>query len=230
MLRCAALASLLTLAATGCAADPQPPVDAGDAGAGGSPDAGDAGPHHCTFGFLGDPTKDPELELIALGADGVSSPIKDGDTIALIFPIQGGRVIFAGARATNLAACGVQLAGAVRDLTSMQVRIDSRTVNLRPTGDGWGVSDDDDQSSFANVPLCPNQWSDTDVFATEYQLIITLTDRDQRTVTKTAKVKPACAEPDHAAECFCTCQGGYVLGQKCDGGAPDAGDPEGGAP
>jgi hypothetical protein len=140
-------------------------------------------------------------------------------------------VIFAGVRATNLDPCGVQLAGVVRDETSMQVRLDSRTVNLKPTGDGWGQSDPADISTFANIPVCPNEWSKTNLFGTTYGLEVTLTERSGRTEDLTLKVVPACNEPAHEAECLCLCQGGYVLGQSCaaaDGGAGDAGEGDGG--
>jgi hypothetical protein len=187
----------------------------------------DAGPPGCGIPFLGDPRREPELELIALDAQGKSAPVKDGDAVAMILPIQGGRVIFTGVRATNVDPCGVKIAGALRDLATRQARPDIRTVNLTPTGDGWGVSDPEDLSSFANVPVCPNQWSKTDLFGATYELSVTLIDRDKRTFTRAAKVRPACAELDNFAECTCICKGGYVLGEACD--ASDGGNPDGGS-
>src|SRR5215472_149449 len=56
----------------------------------------------CGIPFLGDPSMPPAIQPIALGADGTSSPLSDGSTIALLFPPQGGRVIFVGAHATNI--------------------------------------------------------------------------------------------------------------------------------
>ena len=227
----AALLAAVSLTAA-CGGSKHDPADGGG-GAGGqdASDAGsDAGPTGCHLGFLGDPQKDPELRVVALGPDGTSSPVNDGDQVALIFPIQGGRVVFAGVQATNVAACGATLAGAIRDETSMQVRLDDRTINLVPSGDGWGGSVDADTSSFSNIPMCPNQWSDTDIFGTEYELIVSITDREQRTVTKTLKVTPYCAEPENEAQCRCICKGGYVLGESCDGdaGTSDAGSGDAG--
>src|SRR4051812_10925523 len=191
----------LALGLAGCGAESQPPgTDAGPRPDGGHDAARDADPEAspaCNLGFLGEPDQAPQIELLALGADGKSKPLVDGDEVALIFPIQGGRVVFAGVRATNVAACGATLAGALRDQTTKQVRIDNRTVNLVPSGDGWGGSVDADLSSFSNIPLCPNQWSATNVYGTEYELIVTLTDRDERTITRTHKVTPQCAEPEH---------------------------------
>jgi hypothetical protein len=193
-----------------------------------SPAAPDAGPTGCTYGPLGDPTQPAQVQVIALGPDMTAVPIEDGDPVALAFPPQGGRVIFAGVRATNVDPCAVQLEGVVRDETTHQVRLDSRTINLKPSGDGWGESDPTDISTFANIPVCPNEWSKTNLYGTEYELAITLTERSGRMETQSLKVIPACSDPATAAVCLCICQGGYVLGQSCaaDGGVDggDAGD------
>lgn len=192
--------------ASGCGPDPTPSVDAGtDAKIG------------CTLPFIGDSTKPTEIELIALKADYTSAPVAEGDGVALLFPPQGGRVIFAGVRARNIDPCNLQLSGAMRDLGTAQLRVDSRTINLEPTSDGWGQSSDADVASFANVPMCPNQWSKTDIYGTKYELEISITDRAKHTTTKKVTVIPACAEPDNAAECTCICRGGYLLGEMCSG-------------
>jgi hypothetical protein len=213
-LRCAALALCASVLCWGCSGEPPPP-----------PPPPDDGPS-CPLPFLGDKEKTPEMELIVLRADSTSAPLRDGDTVAMIFPPQGGRVIFAGIRATNIDPCGVKLAGALRDPVTKQVRVDGRTINLTPSGDGWGGSDDADISSFANVPVCPNQWAKADLFGNEYELSLVLEDRHDHTLTRTVKVIPSCAEPEYAAECACICKGGYVLGEKCD--VPDGGSDDGG--
>jgi hypothetical protein len=181
----------------------------------------------CGVGFFGDPAKEPLLEIRILDAMGADKPLADKDEVAMIFPPQGGRVIFVGARATNVDGCGLQLLGAVRDPATKQVRIDARTVNLVPSGDGWGASGTATQTtqaaiaSYSNVPLCPNQWSATDVFGHEYELTVTITDRRKRVATKTVRVVPRCAEPANLEECLCLCKQGYVLGESCvsDAGA-----------
>ena len=97
-------------------------------------------------------------------------------------PLQGGEVLFVGARVTNVDACGLQLTGALRDEETQQVRFDTRTINLIPTGDGWGVTGTLGAnvagliSNFSNVPVCPNEWSTTDVDGHEYGLEVTITD------------------------------------------------------
>jgi hypothetical protein len=77
--------------------------------------------------------------------------------------------------------------------------------------------------------VCPNEWSKTNLYGTEYQLEIDLKDKKNNTASKTLKVVPACSEPAHAMECLCICMGGYVLGQSCaDAGAGDGGSGDGG--
>jgi hypothetical protein len=204
----ASSALLFSAAVPGCGPGPEttPPIDAGtDVIVG------------CTLPFIGDSTKATELEIIALKADYTVTPVAEGDSVALLFPPQGGRVIFAGVRARNIDPCGIQLAGAVRDFDTQQLRVDARTINLEDRGDGWGNSSEADIASFANVPMCPNQWSKTNIYGTKYQLEVTITDRAKHKTTKQVSVIPACAEPDNAAECACICKGGYVLGEACDG-------------
>jgi hypothetical protein len=209
LIAAAAGSFILGAGASGCGPETiSPPVDAGtDAKTG------------CMLPFIGDATKDLEIEIIALRPDYTSVPVAEGDSVALLFPPQGGRVIFAGVRARNVDPCSAQLTGAVRDLDTKQLRVDSRTINLEATDDGWGRSADSDIASFANVPMCPNSWSKPNIYGTKYELELTLVDRAKRKVTKTVGVIPACAEPDNAAECACICKGGYVLGEMCDGGA-----------
>src|SRR5690242_13261830 len=104
----AALAFTLALAASGCGpGGPEPPSDGGaDADA-------DADAHHgCTTGFVGDMAQEPELVLDFLGPGGALTLVMDGGPAPLMFPPQGGRVIFAGARARNLETCGATITGA----------------------------------------------------------------------------------------------------------------------
>ena len=210
------------LALAGCSTPGFSPAD--DAGVLDAP-APDAPLFACPAGFLGDPSLEPTLEIHVLRVDGNDVPLADKDDVPLIFPPQGGRVVFVGARATNLDGCGIQLTGAIRDESTRQVRVDARTVNLNPTGDGWGTTAAESAdgggglsaalSSYSNVPLCPNQWASTDVFNHPFELTVTLKDRNKRTATKTIHVTPRCAEVENVDECLCICRLGYVLGQKC---------------
>ncbi|MDC3954505.1 hypothetical protein KEG38_11635 [Polyangium jinanense] len=203
----------LVLALAACSS-PSPPPE---------PDAGPIG--GCKLAYLGDPSAEPIMEVIALGPGGELQPISDGSSISLIFPPQGGRVVFAGVRATNVDPCAVRVAGALRDPVTKQVRLDTRIINLEPTDDGHGRSAPTDISTFSNIAACPNQWAEEDLFDKPYELTVSLTDRDGKKVTKIMTVTPRCDEPGYEAECLCMCAGDYVLGMQCD---PDAGpiDPD----
>ena len=191
-----------------------------------APDGG-AGP--CSAGFLGTASNPVDFQFVGVDNDYDAVPLADGGTPAILQPPQGGRVIFVGVRATNVDACGLQLTGALRDETSRQVRPDSRTINLTSTNDGWGttgpigMSVSGTISNFSNIPVCPDDWSTTDIDGHEYGLEVTIQDRGGRTLTKKIAVTPACSDPAGRAECQCICREGYVLGSDCtvpaDGGA-----------
>ena len=192
-----ATALAAAVALTGCPDDEPPPE-----------------PDVCQL-FLGDPELAPELEIRALPIGAPSVPVADGDTVDITMPPQGGRVVFTGVRATNLCAKGVQLTGSLRDTATGRLMADGRTINLEPGDDGWGSSTDADISTFSNVPVCPNQWSSRDIFDQDYELTLHVVDRDGLTATRTATVRPVCAEPDLEVECRCICKQGYVLGEAC---------------
>ncbi len=185
--------------------------------------AQDGGTDSCPVGFLGDGGA-PDFTITVLRADDSVVRVAQGDMVQMLFPPQGGRVVFVGVDATNVDGCALQLTGAIRDLKTQEVRVDSRTINLIPTGGGRGVSGKTGESvaaaiaNFANVAVCPNEWSATNLYGTLYGLEVTVKDREGRQLTKKLEVTPVCGEPARAAECECICQGGYVLGQPCDGG------------
>ncbi len=179
------------------------------------------GPPACTTPFIGDKSQPPQMTLVYSGADGTSQPVTDGGTVPMLLPLQGGRVIYVGARVTNIDPCNAQLTGSIRDLGNNQVRLDSRTVNLTRASDGWGETSAGDLSSFANIPACPNEWSSTSLFDATYQLEVQLKDQGGRTAKATADVKPSCGDTsaDLQNECKCICKKGYTLGEVCQGGA-----------
>lgn len=216
----------LAAGASGCEKDEGGTADAGD----------DALASVCETGYLGDLAAPAQIELRALKADGTDVPLASGDDLAIVFPPQGGRVAFVGVRATNVDGCGFQVVGAVRDPRTLQVRLDGRTVNLRRDADGWGstgkgVSTDlesaDDIGNYSNVPLCPNQWAEQDIFDQPFELEVQVKDRRGKTATAKITVTPRCAEPgSKLASCRCLCKRGYVLGESCgeDAGAGSGGE------
>lgn len=214
--RLARLPVLTFALSTACGADP--PAD----------------PVPCTAGFLGDASSPVAFELTAVAPDYVTEPLADGGTISLMQPPQGGQVLFVGARVTNVDSCGLKITGALRDEKTQQVRFDTRSINLIPTGDGWGVTGPIGAnvagliSNFSNIPVCANQWSTTDVDGHEYGLEVTITDRGGRTLLKKIRVTPECDEPSSAVNCVCICRAGYVPGGDCPVRIADAGAGGGG--
>jgi hypothetical protein len=192
--------SLLFLFLLGCPSETPPGPDAGG---------------ECQLAYAGDPAKPIEMTLTALGPDSRSRPLMNGDKVPLIFPPQGGRVIFVGVKARNLDPCEARISGALRDKSNQQVRLDARTVNLEPGEGGFVTSTDANIASFANVPVCPNQWAASDAFDNVFELVVTLTDRSGKKLTQTIDVTPECAEPSMRAECLCICKWGYKLGEEC---------------
>jgi hypothetical protein len=211
---------LLALLLFGCPAkeEAEPPVDAGT-------DVFVPSDGGCAAGYIGDPNLPIEIELRALRADGKDVPIAEGDDLAVLFPPQGGRVAFVGIRARNINGCALQLIGALRDPISKQVRLDGRTVNLRREPDGWAttgrgaetdIGSSDAIGDYSNMPLCPNQWADQDVFDVPFELEVVVTDRDKKTASKKIMVTPRCAEPgEKETACRCLCRKGYILGETC---------------
>jgi len=200
----------------------------------------DAGPdvtEPCAAGFLGDPAKAIDFQIRALDPMGNDVNLADGADLSVIFPPQGGRVVFVGVRATNVDACALQLTGALRDKTTQQVRVDSRTVNLNRAADGWATTESPGLpfasaiGSYSNVPVCPNEWASSDVFDHSFRLEVTLKDRRGRTATQALDVVPRCNELDRRDQCLCLCKLGYHLGETCgetentgDGGTDADGD------
>lgn len=184
----------------------------------------------CPVGYFGVEGGTPDFDMQVLEADQTVAALNDGDSVPILLPPQGGRVIFVGVRATNIDGCRLQLTGALRDLTTQQVRVDSRTVNLLDAGDGYGVSGDQATAastaiaSFSNIAVCPNEWSPTNIYGNVYGVEVTILDREGRTLTKKIQVTPECSDPDSREVCLCICKGGYILGESCMDGGAEGGD------
>jgi hypothetical protein len=155
------------------------------------------------------------LQVTALGATGTSSVLSDGEMVPMLRQSQGAMMLFVGVRALNVESCGAKLSAFIRDEKNQDVKFDQRNVNLAPAPDGFGTSTDGQPSTFANLALCPNGWSATNVEGSRYDLTLTLTDSAGRTGTKTLRVIPTCAEPANFAQCQCICQAKYTTGQSC---------------
>ena len=160
--------------------------------------------------------------LITDGASQMFSFVMMGQQAPVEPPPQGGYVMYVGAQARNLDACGVQIGGELRDPdTNDQVGFDARTTNLILGSDGWGRPDPSNNSNVANVSACPD-YTPKDVQGKTYLLGLTVVDRENRKAQVTIPIVPTCAlaDPQVQRDCLCTCSANYFLG-KC--GAPDGG-------
>ncbi len=200
---------------------PQPGVDGGPTPYHADASTDSAPQPPCAAGYLGSSTAPIAFEISALGDSPTELRLADGDVAPMMLPPQGGRVVFVGVRATNLDGCAMKLSAAFRDTTSRAIRLDARTVNLTARGDGWGTVGEPDgrignQGDYANVPVCPNEWSARDIYGQTYELEVTITDRFGKTATKIIHTVPQCAGPDPSWQpCACICKAGYKLGQSC---------------
>jgi hypothetical protein len=171
----------------------------------------------CPAGFVGDSSKPVEVEMLV--TDGTSmmlSPVADGADIPMERPPQGGYVMYIGARAKNVDACGIEVAGRLIDPdTNMQLGFDARNTDMVKTADGWATVDPKDNSNESNVNACPDYFP-KDRVNTEYILEMKVTDREKRTATVSHRVRLVCdplLDPILAATCQCECSANYMLGQ-----------------
>ena len=165
--------------------------------------------------FLGDPAQPPLVE--ALFSDGISAgyrPLSDGP-LPLEPPIQGGYVMYVGARVKNMDTHLIDFSGRLLDpQTGNEVGHDERNTTLLVGTDGY-AHPAADLSNVSNVNGCP-QVSTKDVQGQPYILELTVTDRDGRTATLRNNVVPTCmqADPKLQQHCLCTCSANYFPG-KC---------------
>ncbi len=172
----------------------------------------------------GDAQKPARLEIVTRNTDGTYAELTaENQPVELTFPIQGGHVLFVGARIFNLGACGDSLAASLKNpLTGEILATEKRSVDFVHGGADGGTPDLSDTSNVANVPACPDA-SARDVVETDWVLEVSVTDKQQRTATASRHVRPAChqTDPDARAQCVCECQANYVFGRcgRTDGGA-----------
>ena len=216
------LPSLLSL--SGC---PQPPPPA-------TVDMTMAG---CTTPFQGDPSQPIQLEIIYVDQSANTVALSECSDVEIVKPPQGGRVVFAGVRATNIDPCYAKLIGVLRapDGSISGSGPDNRTVTLVPIAGrpGWVQSDPSGDlqnagyAGFANLPLCPN-YDPNDVQDRIARIEMTIKDRGDRTAVKSVTVVPRCraTDPTDEAQCYCLCSGNYTSDRCTDLKGWDAGSPK----
>jgi hypothetical protein len=193
------------------------------------------GPRTCTspVDVWGDASLAPELAILVRNLDGTFAELTgDGMPIDLTFPIQGGHVLFVGARIKNLGACSDALSATLRDPMTQQIlAFENRSVDFPLAASGGGTPELTDVSSLANVPACPDTAA-RDVVDTDWVLEVAVTDKQKRVARSSKTVRPRCSQPDPAARamCECECRGDYFLGKcgRMDAGITDGGSTDGG--
>jgi hypothetical protein len=158
--------------------------------------------------------------MVARTLDGDAEPLEaDGAAVDLTFPVQGGHVLFLGARVKNLLACRAELGAKVLDPNTGHIAAEEkRQVAFSvPAGGGWGMSDISDTAELANVPACPN-FLDRDLVDTRWKVELSVIDEDGRKATVSRELVPVCRQTDPYARalCRCECRAGYSFGRCSD--------------
>lgn len=174
----------------------------------------------CLAGPWGDSKSEPELFVVGRTLEGAAVELAtDGAEVDLTFPVQGGHVLFIGARVKNLLACRAELAAKLVDPTNGHVAAEERrqVAFTQAAGNGYGASDVADTAELANLPACPD-FLDRDIVGQSWRLELQVTDSAGRTASATRQVVPVCRQSSaqDRAICTCECRGGYSFG-KCNG-------------
>ena len=201
-------------------------------------DSADSGAADCPADtVVGDTTLAPEIEPIVVLSDGTYVPVVDGDSIALHTPLQGGKVILAGALVSNikLEDCARLRIGALlrdpSDPDERAVKNEERHVRYAPMPDrpGWAapVAIDDERNMAPNLETCGFNAYPRDVADCDWILDIRLEDSATEEVLASVRraITPVCPADDpgdpgvpaelEQALCDCQCDANYEAG-RCD--------------
>jgi hypothetical protein len=178
----------------------------------------------CSDAFIGDPSLPISLSVLAF--DGLGSvEVGEGDPVPLLLPPQGGMILGAGVRATNLSAGAVQLTGWLVDEASGRIYgLEERPVVLEAAEGFATPRSPRSLSSYANIAACPSAALPRAVNDQPWTLGLRVRDCADRSAEITVRVMPVCGEPENLALCACLCAEDYVLGQPCDEGDAGPGD------
>jgi len=151
----------------GVACEPEPPEPAEGEGEG----------EPC---FFGDPALPPEGELVWRTLDGRMEPFVEGQTLPLILPPQGGKVVMIGARVRHMGCTIALRAGAFDDCKGVFLGIDGRPLQLEwNEASGWAEpAFPETLNNYGNVAMCFNNNSGRDTNDEEYRFEVRVTDID----------------------------------------------------
>jgi hypothetical protein len=165
----------------------------------------------CVATQLGDANAPIALQIISLASNGTAVTLNDGDSVRLTPPSQGGFVLYAGARATNLMSCNGSTSAELLDASGTALtNLDQRSTDfVLQVGDFYGPYVDEMTYQVANIPACPDHLG-RGVVGQPAFLQVTVTDAKGKTATAKIKVVPSC-DSDF---CNCACGPNYTPG-KC---------------
>ncbi len=178
-------------------------------------DGGTSKPSACTP--VGDGAAPAVVELVEIGEDGAFHTISDGGEIHLQRPLQGGHVVYIGARVTGICVDQVAITGRIRDLATRRVvaKETRQGLALDDRGDGTALPHEATLGDVANIALCPDLTGDTDVMGTTFTLELEVADTAGRVAQASARVTPVCGQTEGSPErstCECECRIGAQNG------------------
>jgi hypothetical protein len=152
-----------------------------------------------------------ELQPIGL-AQNQPQALHDGDPVPLTVPGQGGYVLYVGARARNLQACGATERALLFDPDTGQAltNLDQRALDFTEEADGYfQPAAAALQFDLPNVPACPDALG-KGVAGRTARLEVTVTDAQGNSGKASVLVVPTCPSGD--ARCACICGPNYKPG------------------
>lgn len=173
----------------------------------------------------------PDLDLVLHLANFIEEkqPMKllsDGDGVDLAVALQGGHVIYIGARVENMRSSQAEIDAKLVDPNTGVVRKqDTRTIVMKPVPEDATLKEPDirSRSQVAHLVTCPNDES-RDVVGQTWRLEVSMKEVQDGSVksgglrsgSASLNVVPQCNHADAAvkAYCECECEAGYTLG-KC---------------
>ena len=150
------------------------------------------------------------VALVENDTRGGLADLTNGGEVHLWRPLQGGHVLYVGARVTGLCADDVMITGRIKDLRTGTVISEEtrRGFQFIDSGDGTATSDPQDLGAVANVALCPEATETFNVMGTAFELELRVEDIDGRVARGSVTVTPMCAQSADADRraCECECQ------------------------
>ncbi|MSP61900.1 MAG: hypothetical protein EXR72_16520 [Myxococcales bacterium] len=147
------------------------------------------------------------------------APLAAGDPVDLVYPPQGGHVLFVGVRVRHLQEGVVELRGHLREGEGGAILgEDVRTLTMLQTFEDPSVWTPDLHSytGVSNIPACPD-YGPIDRHGRPYLLELIVTEvRSRRVGVGKVTVTPSCRQADAMAKerCVCECGANFVIG-KC---------------